>query len=826
MSWREGLAFATPSAEASACIYKQGKPGGRSHGGTSAKPNPDRGLEVAVMKESRRPGRLASRGYAATAAEACTVGARLHRAASACLLLGLGALAAAGPAQAQVQRAFINLGFENPALNTAGCRVYINATQVPGWNTTHPNTGTENSGGCVVAGGLGATPGPILEIWRTPRDNSSGGEVRAPEGVQIAELNAAQASRIYQNVCLISGENVSWRFSHRGRGSAGVQDVAEMKVGATGSVVRVGTTNSGSGGVIQTFQGSATSTNIAGNTSWRRYVGQFSHTGSTGNTNMGFEAISAQGGDTNGNLLDEIQIQLAPFVEFTSPSSSTPESSSDNRPTLRVNGNVYTAFTVRVDITGGTAALGTDFTTPDGTATMLINVPAGTYDGNSSASLFALPITVINDAVSEGNETIEFTVRPATVSPAPFQLASSASCGGAPQTTWVYTIVDNDAGLSVSKAAGTPTAVGGNLSLQNVVYTITVSNPSTVPGVYGLTDTPGLDADTVIQSASYTRTGGGSGGGAASGSLTGSGPWTLTSNRTLPGGQTDTFTVTVQVRINPGLAGADNCASPSAPGAGLHNSATATLQAPAGTFTATACQNTPTPVWVSLSKNLTGRALSTDQVQVRLYSAGILNAPAPTTTGSAVPATATTGQRILPAGSAVQFTETVKANGTGADTGLGNYTTDLVCTNSTAGSGTVSPSGAGTDQGTYQQWPQFTPAAGDNLSCTITNTPRGADLAITKSNSGTSLVSGTQTTYQIVVTNLGPNAAPGAVVTDVPSAGLSCTAPVACTAGNGALCPGNVASGSVPAASLLAGVAIPVLPSGGVVTLQLTCDVE
>lgn len=796
--------------------------------GGGAMQDPTQGPEVTAMEESRLPGSVAACGSEPLLGENCVAGAWLRRVASICVLLGLSMLAAIGPAQAQVQRAFINLGFEDPALITSGCRVYINASQVPGWNTTHANTGTENVGGCVVAGGLGASPGPILELWRTPRDNASGGQVNAPEGIQVAELNAAQASRIYQNVCLINGENVSWRFSHRGRGSATVQDVAEMKVGATDSVVRVGTTNSGAGGVIQTFQGTASSASIAGNTSWRRYTGAFTYAGSTGNTNLGFEAISAVGGATNGNLLDEIQLQLAPFVEFTAPSSSTPESSTDNRPTLRVNGNAYTAFTVQVDITGGTATLGTDFTTPDGTPTLLIDVPAGTYDGTGSASLLPLPITVINDAGVEGNETIEFTVRPSAVSPAPFQLASSANCGGTPQTTWVYTIVDNDAGISILKSAGAPTTVGGDLSLHDVVYTVTVSNPSGVPGVYDLTDTPGLDADTVIQSASYTRTGGGSGGGAASGSLTGNGPWPLTSNRTLPGGQTDTFTVTVRIRINPGLAGADNCTSPSVPGAGLHNSATATLQAPAGTFTATACQNTPTPTWVSLTKSLTGRAATNDQVQVRLYSAGILDAQA-TTSGSAVPATAATGQRILPAGSAVQFTETVKANGTGPDTGLGNYLPALACTNATA-SGTAMPSGPGTDHGTYQQWPQFTPAAGDNLSCTITNAVRPrAELAITKTNNSAIVVPGMQVTYQIVVSNFGPQAADGAVVADPAVPGLTCVTPVVCSASSGAQCPGGAVNGSnvsVAVSALQSGVAIPILPSGGVVTLQLTCNVD
>ena len=116
-------------------------------------------------------------------------------------LFGL-ALAAAVPASAQVQRSFINLGFEEPALVTAGCRVYIAASQVNGWNTTHTPHATENSGSCIVPAGFARTE-PILELWRAPRNNNSGGIVHARGGNQLAELNAAVASRIYQNVCLI-----------------------------------------------------------------------------------------------------------------------------------------------------------------------------------------------------------------------------------------------------------------------------------------------------------------------------------------------------------------------------------------------------------------------------------------------------------------------------------------------------------------------------------------------------------------------------------------------------------------------------------------------
>ena len=744
---------------------------------------------------------------------------------------------------AQVQRSFVNLGFEQPDLTTNGCRVYINSSQVPGWQTTHPNNATENSGGCVVTGGLGASPGPILELWRTPRNNSSGGTVNAPEGVQIAELNAAAASRIYQNVCLVNGEQVNWRFSHRGRGSATTRDIAEMKIGASSTVVRVGTTNSGAFDTPVVFQGAVnTPVSIAGNTSWVRYTGGFTYAGATGVSNLGFEAISAQGGASNGNLLDDIQIALAPFVEFTQPSSSTPESASNNRPTLRVNGTVLAAFTVTVNITGGTASRPADYTTPGNFATVTVNVPAGNYDGTSAGSLFPLPVTVVNDTAAESNETIQFQIAPASGATPAYQLFSNTTCGGPAQTTWTYTIVDDDARITVIKDVAAPVAVAGSLSLFDVAYTIVVNNPSGTSAPYTLIDTPGLDPNVSIVSASSVRSnsGGGSGGGAASLTLTGSGPWSLTSaNRILTAGATDTYTLTVRMQINQGgPASNDTCATPSVGGSGLHNSVTATLQAAGNpTFTDSACRNTPTPVWATLRKQLQGRNAATDQFQVRLFSSGIPTASA-TTSGSATPSTASTGQQILSAGTTLQFEEALKANGTGADQIPSSYTTLLTCTNATTGSTTVLPGGTGTALVDRQQWPEFTPAAGDVLDCVITNTPGGANLSITKTNTpgvngnidqaGDTVIQGATTTYTLVVRNSGPASANGAVVRDTPAAGLSCGT-ATCAAAGASQCP--TATDAAALASALqsgAGATIPLLPAGAAntVTFTLTCQVQ
>lgn len=736
-------------------------------------------------------------------------------------------LAMSSHAHAQVQRAFVNLGFEEPALAAPGCRVYIAASQVQGWNTTHPVFTTQNVGGCTVPAGFNQTA-PILELWRTPRDNASGGIVNARSGVQVAELNAEVASRIYQNVCLIAGEPVNWRFSHRGRGSATTHDQMEFKIGATSTIVRVGTTNNGSFLAPVVSQGMAQApVNVAGNATWVDYRGNFSYAGATGVTNMGFEAI---GGSTSGNLLDDIQIELAPFVEFIAPSSSTPESASNNRPTLRVNGTVYTAFNITVQITGGTATIGTDYTTPDNSTTLTINVPAGNYDGASSGSLFPLPVTIVNDTVSEPNETIEFLLPPPSGAAPAYRLASSSTCGGVPQTTWIYTIVDDDAGISIVKNAAAPVAVAGQPTQFDVVYTIVVNNPSNQTASYSLVDTPGMDPDTGIVSAVSVRTGGGSGGGTANRTLTGNGPWALNAGqRSLPAGQTDTYTVTVRIQVNRGgTSGNDACTVPSSGGRGLHNSVTATLQTPAGSFSDSACQNTPTPVWVTLNKQLDGRAVAADQAQIRLFSGGIL-AYSATTTGNTLPATATTGLRVLPTGNTLQFAETIKANGTGPDTLPSAYGVAMQCTNASPGSTTILPSGSGANVGATRQWPEFTPAAGDDITCTVVNTLHQANLAITKSNGISAVMSGQQTTYTIVVSNAGPGAANGAIFRDPLPTGMACIAVSCGSPTGGAACP---VPGSAPNQLSVAnlqsagGVVLQTLPANSSLAFTLNCTVD
>ncbi|SDE13032.1 conserved repeat domain-containing protein/fimbrial isopeptide formation D2 domain-containing protein, partial [Aquimonas voraii] len=96
-----------------------------------------------------------------------------------------------------------------------------------------------------------------------------------------------------------------------------------------------------------------------------------------------------------------------------------------------------------------------------------------------------------------------------------------------------------------------------------------------------------------------------------------------------------------------------------------------------------------------------------------------------------------------------------------------------------------------------------------------------ADLSVTKSNGASSVVAGGSTTWTLVISNAGPSAADGATVFDPAVAGLSKTAVICSGSSGGASCPPAPDVVALEAGTL----AIPTLPVGGTVTLQVTANV-
>jgi uncharacterized repeat protein (TIGR01451 family) len=209
----------------------------------------------------------------------------------------------------------------------------------------------------------------------------------------------------------------------------------------------------------------------------------------------------------------------------------------------------------------------------------------------------------------------------------------------------------------------------------------------------------------------------------------------------------------------------------------------------------------------------------TDQFTLTITGSG---GPATvTTTGSGTTATGIATLDPGAIGTVYTFGETPAGT-----TVFATYQTTYACTNALAGGQT--PSGSGTSF-------SLTAVTGDNLTCTFTNVRNNqADLRLTKTNTpglngevdqvGDTVVSGTATSYAITVSNLGPDSANGAVVTDPVPTGMTCGT-ASCTATGGAACP--VPTGAALVTALQgAGAVIPTLPASGSVTITLSCSVN
>ncbi len=709
---------------------------------------------------------------------------------------------------AQVQRSFINLSFEDPDLGGVGCRVYIAESLVPGWTTNHPSGPNQNAGCAAVPPGFVGGSGPLLEIWETPR-----GTYNARSGSQMAELNAAAAARISQNVCFIAGEQVAWRFSHSGRHNPTIPDTARFLIGPA-PVVLVGTTNTGSGGVITTFQGTATS--AAGPGAWRDYSGSFT-VATSGVSNIGFEAVTTATGQlAEGNFLDDIQITIRPLIEFTAATFSQPEQGPAATVQVRIVGLVP-AGGITVPITaGGTATSGSDYTL--GTLT----IPAGDYGSGATVNV---PITIINDTLIENNETVSLTIPPHSAS-SPYVLGSTTACGGAAIGTATLTIVDNDIDLATTKTVGNATPITG----VPFTYTVTYRNNTAAPTVAPTTahNATAAIVDNVPAGLTFTAwtcqasNGASCPGGTVNGTTSGSG--SISGNAILPArsgaaGGLLTYTITAVAAANScnAIVNTSTIATPSGMTEGASVQAGFASPAPGGTANnaATATVN-PVCTVVRLRKALPdGRAV--DGHQFSLLISGPNGQGQVATTGSGTVANGIAVVDPATPGGSYEFSEAPFSMAN-----LDDYTTTWNCTNALAGGQT--PSGSGNSF-------TLTPTAGDNLTCTFVNavTPK-ADLWIRKTNTpsqgpddqaGDVLLSGSETTYTIVVGNNGPANADGAVVRDPLPDGMTC---------HSATCGGETGGAACPAVSVSAlqgaGVAIPTFPAGSTLTLTLTCTVD
>ena len=321
------------------------------------------------------------------------------RACLAMLAFGVGTMASQ-PAAAQL-RSLANPGFDLNDPQGAGTPNWENFTNlsIVGWDST---TGE-------------------IELW----DSNFNG-VPSHSGAVHAEMNAGSPGTLYQNICLVNGEPLGWTFAHRARSGGPDPQTAIFEVANS------------SGTLLQSL--TTQSSTIAAN-AWVVNSGTTTYTGPTGFQRVQFRTTNP---GSFGNFLDSIQLTLRPFIQLSTANATNVESvASASVATLRVSGTAPSAISVTVTVTGGSATLGSDYTTPGGGSTFSVTIPAGTYFDQA----IPLGVTILNDSVIEGSETINFSLSAGTG----YTLGHSTTCGSMPQTTSTYTITDDDARVTMRK---------------------------------------------------------------------------------------------------------------------------------------------------------------------------------------------------------------------------------------------------------------------------------------------------------------------------------------------------------------------------------------
>ena len=206
------------------------------------------------------------------------------------------------------------------------------------------------------------------------------------------------------------------------------------------------------------------------------------------------------------------------------------------------------------------------------------------------------------------------------------------------------------------------------------------------------------------------------------------------------------------------------------------------------------------------------RANAADQFIYSIKTPGGTTLASGTTTGAGTGPFPAASVSPIAAGYPFVVTE---AQAPGSVSPLADYAVSLTCTNQTTGSSsTALPNNQATTTYTFPGL-QY----GDAIACLFTDTANRTNLMIAKSGPA-NVNAGAALAYTLVVSDLGPLGAAGALVQDPAVANFTATG-VACTgATGGAACP---AMAQLTVANLQgAGIAIPTLPNGGTVTLVVS----
>ena len=308
---------------------------------------------------------------------------------------------------------------------------YIRQEYMSGWFTAHP--AEQESCNNIRSG-----PSSYRVIELNPRAD-------APDGNNIASLNAEVASFLYQKLCVKSGETFDFEFYHN-VGGGNRTDIAAFRLGIpsglpAGSVAAdtydrevlraattVGSTVNIVTGVSKTDGSGTTASAASIDTGWGKYSG--THTlpasGYDGVRNIGFFGIQSAG-PAGGNLLDKISLGLTPFMDMGASRDATIVEGASGSVKIRINGRAGAGTTVVLRKREGTATSDSDFTIgtvsagvygnatvthTSGSNSWTISVPAGDYDGgifpsNNTGGL-TIPVSYLYDVTNDTGEYVMF----------------------------------------------------------------------------------------------------------------------------------------------------------------------------------------------------------------------------------------------------------------------------------------------------------------------------------------------------------------------------------------------------------------------------------
>lgn len=149
--------------------------------------------------------------------------------------------------------------------------------------------------------------------------------------------------------------------------------------------------------------------------------------------NIGISDANGDNATTNMHTYTILDDDAA-LVEFALATSGDSEASGGNIPVLLINGNVITAQSITVNVTGGDA-----LTPDDYSSTAVVTIPINSYDG-TLATAIPINLSVVNDTLIENSETIDFVL----ATPSTGILIGDADSSTSTQSTHTYTISDNE----------------------------------------------------------------------------------------------------------------------------------------------------------------------------------------------------------------------------------------------------------------------------------------------------------------------------------------------------------------------------------------------